>query len=890
MKKFLFSLVFGCLMIAVLSTFTLKASNPIGSSFYFDFETKIGSNETVVSDLGNMNYGSTVTIDAGSYNTDFDFVTYIVNGKVEPNLQANHTFLVSSDLDITALYKPESTVMVAFMDSNQDMLSIQYVASGESATPPDTSSLTKPGLEVASPAWSGSYNSLTEDTVLWLLYQSTVVDTYELMVNDGSGDKGTYNYNEVATVTASGTGNFQHWEKDGMIVSLNPVYSFTVVESSTLTAVFDTELTSPDTDTLFVNAILYSGLVDDYMTVVGQFVLPETESLIEYGVIASSFQGGITLDTPDVEKIRSDKYNPNTNEFVRSLPMNSFSDKIVRGYMITTDGETETITYSDIPFFTTDLFISEYIEGSSFNEAIEIYNGTGVSVDLTDYSITTYMNGASDEGGTTYDLDLSGTIAAGDVYVVSHSSAGTAIGDKSDVISTVANYNGNDAVTLKNEGVVIDIIGEVGVDPGSEWDSMTADKTITRKSYVSSPSDVWNPNEWNVYNQDTFDHLGSHDMSFVTPLTLTISGAETVMSGSTIDLDVAYSPTASTSDVYWVSSNDSVATVDEDGVVTGESVGTVTITVFSFYDHSILDIHSVEVTAPVTYTVYYEENGGSVVADESGILSGSLATEPTPPTKADHKFNGWYVDSFFDVVFDFDNDVITEDTTLYAEWLEEFDVTFDPYDESSWTIINSSEGAGEDQIWTFNDDNITLNSNMRSGFGDMALAFANTNVSAGEYSVEANFLITDQGSTGEIWVGFVPWFVDFDNFIFTSLKFIKDGDNWVFQEYVVHGKFAGADMQVWEGSWVSHAFLDNWFDGTMLNQVTSIDQAEGHTLKVNMVKNEFGDTMMELYYNGALINSYILNGYSTVTVPQVGIMAFNTTAIITDIAITDLTE
>ena len=30
-----------------------------------------------------------------------------------------------------------------------------------------------------------------------------------------------------------------------------------------------------------------------------------------------------------------------------------------------------------------DLFFSEYIEGSSFNKAIEIYNGTGSSVDLS---------------------------------------------------------------------------------------------------------------------------------------------------------------------------------------------------------------------------------------------------------------------------------------------------------------------------------------------------------------------------------------------------------------------------------------------------------------------------------------------------------------------------
>ncbi len=32
-----------------------------------------------------------------------------------------------------------------------------------------------------------------------------------------------------------------------------------------------------------------------------------------------------------------------------------------------------------------ELFFSEYIEGSSYNKALEIYNGTGVTVDLTNY-------------------------------------------------------------------------------------------------------------------------------------------------------------------------------------------------------------------------------------------------------------------------------------------------------------------------------------------------------------------------------------------------------------------------------------------------------------------------------------------------------------------------
>src|SRR5699024_7047417 len=41
-----------------------------------------------------------------------------------------------------------------------------------------------------------------------------------------------------------------------------------------------------------------------------------------------------------------------------------------------------------------DLFISEYIEGSSYNKPIEIYNGTGSSVKLSDYQLELYSNGS----------------------------------------------------------------------------------------------------------------------------------------------------------------------------------------------------------------------------------------------------------------------------------------------------------------------------------------------------------------------------------------------------------------------------------------------------------------------------------------------------------------
>ena len=50
----------------------------------------------------------------------------------------------------------------------------------------------------------------------------------------------------------------------------------------------------------------------------------------------------------------------------------------------------------------TDLIISEYIEGSSYNKALEIYNGTGAAIDLNagDYDIQFFFNGSTSPGRT----------------------------------------------------------------------------------------------------------------------------------------------------------------------------------------------------------------------------------------------------------------------------------------------------------------------------------------------------------------------------------------------------------------------------------------------------------------------------------------------------------
>jgi len=178
---------------------------------------------------------------------------------------------------------------------------------------------------------------------------------------------------------------------------------------------------------------------------------------------------------------------------------------------------TVTVTEEAAPFVPvgTEIFISEYIEGSNSNKAIELFNPSANPITLTGYSIELYSNGAT---AATNTLDLSGvTIAAGGVYVIYNSSAWTEISDVGDVTSSITYFNGDDAVALLKDSVVIDVIGVIGVDPGSNWvvgTGSTGEHTLVRAVTVYGPNATWTPGEWVVYDQNTFTYLGAH---IVTP-------------------------------------------------------------------------------------------------------------------------------------------------------------------------------------------------------------------------------------------------------------------------------------------------------------------------------------------------------------------------------------
>ncbi|WP_143732865.1 ExeM/NucH family extracellular endonuclease [Microbulbifer sp. GL-2] len=162
-----------------------------------------------------------------------------------------------------------------------------------------------------------------------------------------------------------------------------------------------------------------------------------------------------------------------------------------------------------------DLIISEYIEGSGNNKALEIYNGTGAAVDLGNYSIQLFFNGSD---SAAVNITLSGTLGDDEVFVLAHGSSDAAMLDVADQVYSGGLFNGDDAVALAGPNGFVDVIGQIGTDPGSQWGNSsvgTQNQTLIRNLDVVSgrtdSSSAFNPaREWSSVGQNNFDNLGWH--------------------------------------------------------------------------------------------------------------------------------------------------------------------------------------------------------------------------------------------------------------------------------------------------------------------------------------------------------------------------------------------
>ncbi|WP_155810492.1 endonuclease [Polaribacter sp. Hel_I_88] len=179
----------------------------------------------------------------------------------------------------------------------------------------------------------------------------------------------------------------------------------------------------------------------------------------------------------------------------------------------------------------TEIFFSEYLEGSSNNKALELVNLTDADIDLSPYSIKRQSNGGLNGAEWEFNFPLSGkTIKSQDVFVIVNEAAGEHPASKSqkgriagDFLIAIAdsirvhngdtnfgaplNFNGDDPIGLFKNDILIDIIGTYN----SGQIAFGIDKTLRRKINITQPNINFDlSNEWDVVDKDNADDFGQH--------------------------------------------------------------------------------------------------------------------------------------------------------------------------------------------------------------------------------------------------------------------------------------------------------------------------------------------------------------------------------------------
>ena len=298
------------------------------------------------------------------------------------------------------------------------------------------------------------------------------------------------------------------------------------------------------------------------ISAIGNRTITESNAL-DFVVTASDRYDNdpITLVASNVPATASFVANQGTGTFswATATPTGTYSVTFNASDKDGFDEETITITVEPAPYVDTNctVVISEYVEGSSNNKALEIYNPSSDALDLAagNYVVLLSMNGGSSRSV----VSLTGSIPAGGTYVLANNLASAGILSVADQTSASLTFNGDDAIVLYaggTNGTAVDSLGVVGTDPGTEWGSgldSTADNTLRRKRSIgrgdTNTVDAFVPaNEWTGYAVDTFDGLGAHDSDCAGPAepvppVLNVIGNQSVTESNTLMFGVTATPT-----------------------------------------------------------------------------------------------------------------------------------------------------------------------------------------------------------------------------------------------------------------------------------------------------------------------------------------------------------
>lgn len=145
------------------------------------------------------------------------------------------------------------------------------------------------------------------------------------------------------------------------------------------------------------------------------------------------------------------------------------------------------------------LMFSQYIDGTVNRKGLEIYNPDGSTVNLADYQIEQYTNGATSKTAT---YTLEGNLASKAKFIIGRTELQAELGTKVNQVAGLS-FNGDDALVLVYKGTPVDRFGRIGDKPANGgWGTI-----IT--SYQNSLSRIKNKNDVSAVDPNSAFDLDS---------------------------------------------------------------------------------------------------------------------------------------------------------------------------------------------------------------------------------------------------------------------------------------------------------------------------------------------------------------------------------------------
>jgi uncharacterized protein YjdB len=282
-------------------------------------------------------------------------------------------------------------------------------------------------------------------------------------------------------------------------------------------------------------------------------------------------------------------------------------------------------------------------DNPNYPDGVESFDNMVFVVNLDDKTVSDY-SGATTYGGEWMYLHADGTedytagtvwtdIPADKIYAkgitLSQSSATLYIGETSVLTATVTpKGTANKAVTWTSSNTEVATVDKNGKVTAKAQGTATITATTTDGTALTASARI------------------TVKQRLITNIKLNKNSVD-ISVGGVYQLSVRVTPSdADDKSIIWISSNDKIATISDNGLVKGVSTGSAVITAFAGDGSYVFDTCTVNIienkTTPIVYTVKYNANGGKgSINSQSKKENVDLVLSKKIPTRTGYKFLGW---------------------------------------------------------------------------------------------------------------------------------------------------------------------------------------------------------------------------------------------------------